>query len=799
MAKQPEKTKISDLTPEERKALVESLAGRLHRAAYGEFGTNEKAFNAIAKEMQGYGDSDLVNEIDAYWKTRDDYTNGGAGGIRELITDEFSGEFLGMGDDQESKMLNAFGYAEDDLFSDSAQEGEAGDDVGKSNYAKFGPGGTVQSDDVEQEVFEDVAERDTGIVPERSIQEVRPDTTLEKPGEKARRETKEAEEELEKEAATLDKPAPEFVNPNDRKRSVLLDAAAKGMDDTVRRGGGHGTMPNRLKQQMEADAKTEYFKERKEQKRKDREAETQRLRKGIMDANADKMSRLWEDPSNTSELAEDYVWGGLSDGEQEKLFQKWNLTGSFGDAPTLDEPATVETGLIRSANEVAPTQEPETFTVPGGQDLSDIPSGEDLRVDLSKPLPPDPAQPAGGQDWATDPDNVLYDGPPVAPEHTQQPYTDPNQPQTDWETGEQTPGEPFVDPNPTLQEPTPPRSDWSQGSGMPEQPPVSREHEALQQPLGGAAGYDVNPYGPMPWDPAGGPPPELNAGTPAPPAQPDYSDGTDPIIEQEFFSDPPVPAGPVNNPAATDSSAVGWETSTPLLDSLNSGPRDDPNAPDLETVLNSPGDIPPSPVRGRGGRGRTSDGPDSAYVPGSESQYTPPMNPVATDSSAVGWEQPAPAAPTPKPFDPADNFYGPVIMPEDPRYDHELAQRNKRSLANPAPAPQYPNHYFPKGIGNERETNTDPRFGERIPVYGKNGITGYQTRGVQEKAMAGRGFRRLNPDGSEYQAPEQPTPGGDPARFQRGYEESVARDRKIPMRTVDDNARRVARHNLSMV
>ena len=448
-----------------------------------------------------------------------------------------------------------------------------------------------------------------------------------------------------------------------------------------------------------------------------------------MDANEDKMRRLY-DSKEWGRKAGD--WDALSPEAKKDAFRNWNLNQA-SNQPTLDAPATVETGLMMHGDEVAPTQAPEEFTVPVGQDLSNIPSGEDLRVDLSKPVPPDPI-PVRADDPIMEAEYFSGNPAPTGPYSVS--GHDPIM-EAEYFSGNPAPTGPY--------------------STTPTDDPIMEAEYFSGDPVPSApAGGNLSDLRPTPDDIAS--------------TLPDFSAndaererlGLGGLLDQDFALETlSTPANPVTSPRGGSRGRTS-------------------DGPASAYVPGSDSQYTPTPPPPRGGsRGRTSDGPDSAYIPGSDSQYTPA--PAAPAPAAPAPAAPAPTAPAPNPFDLA-----------------EEEERKNKSLANPAP--QYPGHYFPQGVGNDREIfGNDSNFGDKIPVYGRNGFEGYQTRGIQEKAMDGRSFRRLNPDGSEYKAPEQPIPGGDPDAFQRGYEASVARDRKIPMRTIDDNARRVARHKLSIV
>lgn len=100
-------------------------------------GTLEEEVESIAKELQRIGSSDFVDLIDGeIRKTKPQ-------GLRKVLIEDYSL-------DAEDAILNAFGYPTEDVIGKSLQESQASN-PSKSDYSKFGPGGTIPSNEFSPE------------------------------------------------------------------------------------------------------------------------------------------------------------------------------------------------------------------------------------------------------------------------------------------------------------------------------------------------------------------------------------------------------------------------------------------------------------------------------------------------------------------------------------------------------------------------------------------------------------------------------------------------------------------------
>lgn len=134
--------KFKDLSEAERKKLAGDYARKIIKATEGEgalgfmgIGTNEGVIKNISKDLQRMGSSDMVDLV----SNQIDKLSSEHSGLRDLLLSEYSG-------DDEDALMNAFGYPTDDFIGSSAQEYETSD-PNKSNYAKFGFDGSVQTDE----------------------------------------------------------------------------------------------------------------------------------------------------------------------------------------------------------------------------------------------------------------------------------------------------------------------------------------------------------------------------------------------------------------------------------------------------------------------------------------------------------------------------------------------------------------------------------------------------------------------------------------------------------------------------
>jgi hypothetical protein len=331
------------------------------------------------------------------------------------------------------------------------------------------------------------------------------------------------------------------------------------------------------------------------------------------------------------------------------------------------------------------------------------------------------------------------------------------------------------------------------------------------------------------------------------------------------------------------------DPTSPLLDSLNSGRRDDPNAPDLSGALNpqpdpvfspSPAYTMPNPsphipregdldtmlnrletgnvpgkMHGRSTPGappadgsvnpagpqtdplyeqnealmdtldpqrhaRAQDAETNPHNPAN--QVPPPPLPPALDNPA-----PAPATPggpayvdktqpDPNPHAQQNRRTPPPLPPEFPAPPPELPAPPPPAAPQAPAAPEPPTFQPAPEVGYDfRNTEAgDPDNELKIPIYGKGGIVGYESRNDQLRRNGGKdglqephGYNPFTEEGMKRKYAESPhmrpqQPQGQPAfgfkhpgnttnyRAQRAGQPPARRN--PGMRTVDDNARRVA-------
>ena len=136
-------TDFAKLSPEKRYALAKNYSDRLLYALTeegqlgGGRGTLEEEIESIAKELQRIGSSDFVDLIDEEIKKTEPR------GLRKVLIEDYSL-------DAEDAILNAFGYPTEDVIGKSLQESQASN-PSKSDYSKFGPGGTIPSNEFSPE------------------------------------------------------------------------------------------------------------------------------------------------------------------------------------------------------------------------------------------------------------------------------------------------------------------------------------------------------------------------------------------------------------------------------------------------------------------------------------------------------------------------------------------------------------------------------------------------------------------------------------------------------------------------
>jgi len=327
-----DKSTYDKLGEKEKLELAKKYADRLLYALTEEgelgagIGTNEQEVTRIAKELQRIGHSDLVNLIDSEVRKKEPK------GLRQVLISDYSG-------DAEDKILNAFGYATDDLYGQSLQESQT-DDPGMSNFGKFGPGGTVGSNEYdESEAI--VAEEGlgSGALDERDVASKSEGPDIRKP------ET----------LADLDLPAPaagqaQAARPNldqpDGATSAAARAAAQTMPDFVNRLDGNARFANRAKAQMMQEAKRRQQNEiadlKKSEKAKKRAGEVDE----ILNAKNDQYRQLY---ANSSEDRSVEDWDAMDRDQKIKMMRNYNINQSLGPAKTLENPDTSKAAQAKPA------------------------------------------------------------------------------------------------------------------------------------------------------------------------------------------------------------------------------------------------------------------------------------------------------------------------------------------------------------------------------------------------------------------------------------------------------------------
>ena len=303
--------KFKDLSEEQRKKLAGDYARKIVKATEGEgalgfmgIGTNEGVIQNISKDLQRMGSSDMVDLIsEEVGKLSNGYS-----GLRDLLLSEYSG-------DDEDAVMNAFGYPTDDFFGSSAQEYET-DDPNKSNYAKFGFDGSVQTDEHGSGEKADYSVSDPGtgdtVVDPEASTDYRPKDGQEEPTSKptsipippTNQPTSQP---------SLDNPAPGSAA--DVRRSY------QNMPDYVSVPGTNTKQPNRAKQMLQTEEKRLLRDEINARIKADKESARKAMEYKRLDAVNDQYRDIFSKSSN-DRSAED--WDMLDRDQKIKLIKNYN-------------------------------------------------------------------------------------------------------------------------------------------------------------------------------------------------------------------------------------------------------------------------------------------------------------------------------------------------------------------------------------------------------------------------------------------------------------------------------------------
>jgi hypothetical protein len=340
-----DKSTYDKLSEEEKIELAKKYADRLlyalteEGAVGGGVGTNEEEAANIAKELQKIGHSSLINLIDA--EVRKKYPEG----LRKVLIDDYSG-------DDEDAILNAFGYPTEDMYGESLQESQT-EDPGISDYGKFGPGGTISSNEYDES--ESIVAEDglgSGTLDDRNVNNDSKGPDIKKPQTLDDIDLPAPAPQNQAQAArpTLDQP--------DNGKSAFARAAANAEPDFINRLNGNARWANPVKAQLEQEAKRRLQNELAELKKSEKARKRAGEEDVILNTLNDQYRQLYAntpDAEGNARSAED--WDAMDRDQKIKMIRNYNINRSLG------APAGEMTGQKMNA-QVAPRGSMEDLTTP---------------------------------------------------------------------------------------------------------------------------------------------------------------------------------------------------------------------------------------------------------------------------------------------------------------------------------------------------------------------------------------------------------------------------------------------------